>query len=188
MELNAGGTATLRRTPTRAAAWLIGLIGMLAVGAPAPAATVVPPTTIDLSGPFGGPFPSSSTLVPLLNEENRPIIWRARQAPNWATFSATQGTLPAGGSGSVQVTINHAVANLLPIGTYDAYLFYRAGAAQPYGVLAHIRLTVEQNGGPSQPMTIRGHVSGAVTIFAVPCTDRSVTHSASSIWRARSAR
>jgi len=167
MELNAGAIATLRRrSPTRAAAWLIGLIGMLAVGATAPAAAVVPPTTVDLSGPQGGPFPSGSTLVPLFNPENRTILWRARQANNWAQFSATSGALPAGGTGSVQVSINHAVANLLPLGTYDAFLFYRAAAAQPYGILAHVRLTVEPNSGPDQTMNTASRTSG-VAPFSV---------------------
>jgi len=159
-----------RRRGSRAGvvAWVavaMGMFGMVA-SPTAHAAVAAQTTTMNFSGPQGGPFPSGSTTVPLVNDTGQTIVWRARQSPHWAIFSSTSGVLAPGASSSVQVTIDSSVANLLSVGSYSAFLLYRTLAGQPTGVLADLTLTVDPPGGQATMNT--GSRTGGVaplTIF-----------------------
>ncbi|MBL8861149.1 MAG: PKD domain-containing protein [Planctomycetes bacterium] len=143
---------------------MIGWLGAVVLGLPAAALPAPTPSTIDFAGPEGGPFPSGSSTLPLVNTTGQGMLWRTRQSLAWASFSTSNGFLPPGSSTSVQVSINSAVANWLPAGVYDAFVLYRTPVGQPPGVLAHVRLTVEQ-GNPGTPtMSSANRTSGVAPL------------------------
>lgn len=124
--------------------------------------------TVELSGPQGGPFPSGSTTVALQNESNQPVVWHVRQNPAWASFASSSGSLPPWGQGSVEVAIDASVANMLPVGQYQAFVLHRGAAGQPPTTLACVRLTVEPAGSsheltPASGLAAGGTEGGPVT-------------------------
>ena len=78
-----------------------------------------PSSGLASSGYEGGPFSPSSKDYTLSNPGSAAINWTATHQPSatWATVSPTSGTLAAGGSATVTVSIN-ANANSLPAGPY----------------------------------------------------------------------
>jgi hypothetical protein len=82
------------------------------------AMTVSPQGGLSSSGTVGGPFSPSSITYSLTNTGTSPINWTASKAQTWVSLSATNGTLAAGGSTNVTVSLN-ASANSLPPGSYS---------------------------------------------------------------------
>ena len=71
------------------------------------------------SGPQGGPFTPPSQLYTLTNSGTGALMWSASVNDNWLTLSATNGTLAAGASAGVTVSIN-STANGLVGGFYSS--------------------------------------------------------------------
>jgi PKD repeat protein len=82
--------------------------GQLAVG---------PGSGFDASGYVGGPFSPASQTYSLTNLGGTQLDWTASMTADWLTLSATSGTLAAGASTNVIVSIN-ANAGSLPVNTY----------------------------------------------------------------------
>ena len=82
------------------------------------ALTVTPATGLTSTGLTGGPFTPSSQAYTLQNTGGTALNWTCTNGQAWTTLSATSGTLAAGATATVTVSINTA-ANALPAGTYN---------------------------------------------------------------------
>ena len=90
----------------------------LTVKVPAGALSVTPVGGLMTMGNVGGPFNPSSLAYTLQNTGGTAIAWTAAKTQTWTTLSSTSGTLSAGATTTVTVSIN-AGANALAAGTYN---------------------------------------------------------------------
>ncbi len=90
----------------------------LTVGSSAGSLSVAPVSGLSSTGPQGGPFAPSSLDYTLQNTGLTSIDWTTSKTQPWTTLSATSGTLAAGATAMVTVSIN-AAADTLTAGTYD---------------------------------------------------------------------
>ncbi len=86
----------------------------LTVNGPAPpgALAVTPATGLTSTGTVGGPFSPSSQTYTLTNTGGQSISWTAGATQPWLSLSSTGGTITAGASASVTVSINGAASSL----------------------------------------------------------------------------
>jgi hypothetical protein len=89
----------------------------LTISAPPGVLAVTPAGGFDSAGVEGGPFTPSSQTYTLENTGGAAIDWTAAKTRTWTSLSATSGTLAAGDSTAVTVSIN-AAANALASGSY----------------------------------------------------------------------
>jgi hypothetical protein len=90
------------------------------------ALTVVQPATLAVSpadglsssGNSGGPFSPSATTYTLTNNGGQALSWTAAKTQSWVTLSAASGSLAAGASTTVTVSLNPG-ANSLAAGNYS---------------------------------------------------------------------
>ncbi len=80
--------------------------------------SVTPAGGLVSTGLVGGPFTPSSQAYTLRNSGSSSINWTAAKTETWTTLSAASGTLNAGASTTVTVSIN-AAANALTAGAYS---------------------------------------------------------------------
>lgn len=78
---------------------------------------VTPAGNFATSGNFSGPF-TATQIYTLTNPGNTSINWTVAKTQSWVTLSSTSGTLAAGASTPVTVSINSA-ANVLNVGGYS---------------------------------------------------------------------
>ncbi len=78
---------------------------------------VFPSDGLSSSGPVGGPFSPSSIVYTLTNSGGSTLDWTAGQSQGWVGLSATNGSLVAGASTNITVSIN-ANADVLAPGSY----------------------------------------------------------------------
>jgi len=90
----------------------------LTISAPAGALSVTPAGGLASAGTVGGPFTPSSQTYTLENTGGTSISWTAGKTQAWASLSAVSGTLAAGTTATVTVSIN-AAAGALAAGTYN---------------------------------------------------------------------
>jgi hypothetical protein len=81
-------------------------------------ACITAPSDLAFSGPAGGPFNPPSQVYTLTNSGTASLDWSATNTATWVSLSATSGTLAAGTSINVTVTIN-SDANSLAVGVYS---------------------------------------------------------------------
>lgn len=74
-------------------------------------------------GPVGGSFAPDSKSAILSNAGPNTLTWQISKTAGWLDVSATNGTLTAGGTAQVVVSLN-ASANLLGMGVYTNSLFF----------------------------------------------------------------
>lgn len=67
--------------------------------------SVTPSTTLSATGPYGGPFPTTSVTYTLTNTGNTSLSWTAAKAASWITLVGTSGTLAAGATTTVTASI-----------------------------------------------------------------------------------
>jgi hypothetical protein len=84
---------------------------------------IVPAVGFAASGPAGGPFSPSSQNFFLTNSSASPLIWSLINFSAWLNASATSGTLAAGATDSVTVSLT-AAADSLVVGTYAAIVTF----------------------------------------------------------------
>jgi hypothetical protein len=82
------------------------------------ALSVTPIAGAYFTGSVGGPFVPAIQTYTLANHGVASLNWQATKTANWVSLSATSGTLPAGASTAVIVSINSA-ANSLTAGNYS---------------------------------------------------------------------
>ncbi|MBA4147106.1 MAG: S8 family serine peptidase [Verrucomicrobia bacterium] len=86
----------------------------LAVNGTTSVLSVTPADGLSASGYEGGLFMPVSQLYTLQNSGNASLNWSATHSQNWVSLSATNGTLGAGSSTTVTVSINSEAAALQP--------------------------------------------------------------------------
>jgi hypothetical protein len=98
---------------------LIGFNLMQALLAP-PSETLVvtPPFGFTSFGPGGGPFMVASETYTLKNIGSAPLNWSLVNTSSWLTVSTASGSLGAGASSTVTISLNSAATNFL-IGNYS---------------------------------------------------------------------
>ena len=84
---------------------------------------VTPASGVTSSGPLGGPFSISTQTYALTNSGSNSLDWTCSTASAWLDLSAGSGTLPAGGTASVTVSLNTAASNLAA-GVYNATVHF----------------------------------------------------------------
>lgn len=85
--------------------------------------TVTPGSGLSSAGKAGGPFTPASVQYTLQNTGESPLNWSASKSQGWVSLSKQSGTLAAGASEAVEVSINSNAATL-PAGNYsDAVSF-----------------------------------------------------------------
>jgi hypothetical protein len=120
----------------------------LTVTAPG-AMTVTPATGLTSSGTVGGPFTPTSQAYTIQNTGGTSLNWTATNGQTWTTLSAASGTLAAGASTSLTVTINSG-ANALAAGTYNDTVI--------------IANTTNGSGSTTRPVTLTVGTPGALTV------------------------
>ena len=90
----------------------------LTISARPGALAVTPAGDFASSGVTGGPFTPASQAYTLENSGGTSIDWTAAKTQTWTTLSAVSGTLAAGATATVTVSIN-AAADTLAAGTYN---------------------------------------------------------------------
>ncbi len=84
---------------------------------------VVPGSGFASSGPAGGPFNVTSQNYSLTNSGGASLTWSVPGIPSWLNVAPGSGTLAAGASANVSVSLN-ATANTLSVGVYTATLSF----------------------------------------------------------------
>jgi hypothetical protein len=79
---------------------------------------VLPAGGLSSSGTVGGPFSPSSIGYTLTNNGGATLNWTASKTANWVNLSTTSGSLAAGDSTTVTVSLNSA-ADSLAAGSYN---------------------------------------------------------------------
>ncbi len=126
----------------------------LTVTAPSPPTLVVTPADgLTSNGPPGGPFDPESKAYTLTNTGEAALDWTAAATQNWTTVSPPSGTLAAGASIQVTVTID-ADAESLPEGAHGDTVTF-ANGTNGAGTT---------NRGVSLVVTAIPHVSNSVII------------------------
>ena len=90
----------------------------LTVNPPPGQLAVSPETPYAASGAAGGPFSPASLVYTLSNTGGQPANWTAAKTQSWLDVCPSSGTLAAGGSIAVGVTIN-ASADSLAVASYN---------------------------------------------------------------------
>ena len=78
---------------------------------------ITPTNGLDSSGHRGGPFSPSNIVYQLANMSTQAIQWTASRTQTWVTVSRTNGTLAAGATTNIKVSLNSG-ANALPEGMF----------------------------------------------------------------------
>jgi hypothetical protein len=105
---------------------------------------VSPSSNYFASGPVGGPFTPSSKIYTLTNGSANSLTWGAGIVSNstWLTLSANNGTIPAGGTANVTVSIN-ANATTLSRGSFiDTIAFTNAAFSDPGNAFRSVSLLI----------------------------------------------
>lgn len=82
---------------------------------------MTPPEGLTASGFQGGPFSPASKVYTLNNPGAYPVNYTAAANQSWLTVAPASGTIPAGGSTTVTLSVN-ASANALPSATHNGTL------------------------------------------------------------------
>ena len=88
-----------------------------------PTLSVTPPEGLISSGTAGGPFSPSSKDYTLQNTGGGSLSWTALKTQNWVTLSQSSGTLNAGQSTIVTVSINGTATTLMAPSYSDTVTF-----------------------------------------------------------------
>ena len=85
---------------------------------------VTPSNNFDASGPVGGPFSGSSVVYTIENaNQTDPVNYSVIIGSGWLNASSTSGTIPAGGTADVTVSLT-AAANSLQAGSYNTTIAF----------------------------------------------------------------
>ncbi|MGO9529327.1 MAG: alkaline phosphatase family protein, partial [Verrucomicrobiia bacterium] len=121
-----------------------------------PQLAVSPASGFSSSGGAGGPFSPGSQTYTLSNTGGVAMVWSATNSTTWLTLSATNGTLAAGGSTNIIVSIN---ANSLSVGSYsDTVVFATSNGSG--SATEPVSLTISAGFGLLTVTPSSGFVSG----------------------------
>jgi hypothetical protein len=127
---------------------------------------VTPAGGLTSTGPVGGPFTPSSQAYTLQNTGGSAINWTAANIQTWTTLSALSGTLAAGATTTVTVSIN-TTANTLTAGSYTDLATFTNTTNGTGTTTRAVLLTVTSAGAllvtPADGLTSAGPVGGPFT-------------------------
>jgi hypothetical protein len=129
--------------------------------APPDSLAVTPVAGFIAMGFAGGPFSPNSQAYALTNFSGSSVTWTLLNTPAWLNTSSSSGTLAAGGSASVTISVNTATANSFTPGTYNATLLFSNGVshvAQSYQFA--LQVTDPLIVAPAAGLTAVGAVGG----------------------------
>jgi len=89
-----------------------------------PTPQLEPPGGLESEGRAGGPFSPASATWTLANTDGCPMTWEAEHSASWVQLSDSGGTLPAGGSISIEVSLAAEASGLTP-GRYGDRVVFR---------------------------------------------------------------
>jgi hypothetical protein len=112
--------------------------------------SITPSEGLNSSGSEGGPFDPSSKDYTLANTSGVSINWTASQTQGWVTLSAAGGSLAAGASTTVTVTIN-STANSLAANTYNDTVIFTNTTNGDGNTSRGVMLTVASCPAPAAP-------------------------------------
>jgi len=137
---------------------------------------VTPAGGLAASGYAGGPFSPAAITYTLTNAGGAVLNWSASRAANWLTLSASGGTLAAGITTNVTVSVN-TNANSLPPGSYSDTVGFTnlnsnlGNKVYPMSLLVTVHPPVQFTGmslltNGAIAMTIQGVTGRVYSIFA----------------------
>jgi hypothetical protein len=123
--------------------------------------SVSPAGGLSSSGLVGGPFSPSSLSYTVSNPGNSSINWTASKTQSWVTLSKTSGTLAAGGSDTVAVSINSG-ANALAAASYSDTVSFTNTTNHTGDTTRSVARSV--NSSAAQPMATASRTSGVAPL------------------------
>ena len=84
---------------------------------------ITPETSVTFRGDPGGPFTPATQSFTLFNRGVAPMTWSVTHTQAWLNVSPVSGTIPAGASVEVALSVN-AAANALPLGLFSDTLSF----------------------------------------------------------------
>ncbi|TCO87341.1 Kelch motif protein [Chthoniobacter flavus] len=135
--------------------------------------TVSPATSFNPNGLKGGPFSPASATYTLKNTGNFTLSWTAKKTASWMTLSPTSGSLVAGASTTVTVSINTSVANGEAVGSYSDNILFSNTTSGDGNTAIAASLTV--NGSPA--MVVSGNAVNSTGPGGGPFVPASTTFS-----------
>jgi hypothetical protein len=140
----------------------IGTLTPVSIGVGS-ALTVSPTGGLTSSGDTGGPFSPASTAYTLSNPGTAATTWSASKAQAWVSLSKTGGTLAAGESDTVTVSINASASGLAP-GSYGDTVSFTNTTSGAGDTTRPVSLTVTSPGqlsvSPSTALSSSGDTGG----------------------------
>jgi len=126
--------------------------------------SVTPADGLSSSGFVGGPFNPSSKIYTLENTGGQPINWIASKTQDWVSLSNNGGTLGAGATIQVTVSIN-SEADSLPSDTYNDTVSFTNTTNHEGDTTRSVTLTVNLHPGelsvkPADGLSSSGFVGG----------------------------
>ncbi|MCC6360784.1 MAG: hypothetical protein IT450_18760 [Phycisphaerales bacterium] len=122
---------------------------------------ISPDAPLSASGVMGGPFSPASQEYTITNSGDAPLTWSASHGQNWIDLSSAGGTLAAGASTMITVSITSA-ANSFLVGNYGGQISF-ANTASGAVLTRAVELSVVPAGGllvSSGSLTSAGLVGG----------------------------
>ncbi|MBN1491134.1 MAG: PKD domain-containing protein [Phycisphaerae bacterium] len=110
---------------------------------------VTPAGGLSSSGSVGGPFSPTSQAYTLSNTGSQALNWTAARTQSWVTLSATSGSLAAGASTTVTVSINSG-ANSLAAGSHNDTVTFTNTTNGSGNTTRTVALTVQSEVGDLQ--------------------------------------
>ena len=121
-----------------------------ALAAQADSLVITPGSGFAASGPVGGPFPATSQTAVLTNTGSSSLQWSLINTSAWLSASSTAGTLTAGASTPIDISLDASATNLFA-GAYSAIVLFTNWTSHAVrGLLFTLQVSGQdlvQNGG-----------------------------------------
>ncbi len=104
---------------------------------------VIPLTGLVSAGDPGGPFSPSSQVYTLSNKGEETLAFSASSVADWISISPNSGSISAGGTIQVTVSIN-AVSDTMSVGYYDGFVSFQNTTTGEGNATREVQLTVGQ--------------------------------------------
>lgn len=121
----------------------------LTVQAPPVSSQLTPITDFNSQGPAGGPFQPDNQVYVLTNTGTASFDWQAHASDPWVTVAPASGTLAAGASVNVNVSIDDPATGSLTVGLHQSVVEWRETSSSALLHSRNVNLDVLTGGGSS---------------------------------------